>query len=223
MRALHHMKFNTELEKLHQKYGKLHPTRRPEYRPAVRIGPNEVSFATLEAQTAIYAKQEDGRFSKAGTFLSLFSDLVLNAPTLITIPDPGLHKRLHRVIEQAFTPHALAKQEPIQKLHIDKATSELDRHAESGTKVDLADALETMFWETIGDLAFGEPLMAGKRPTYEALKRFGKTSMPMVEALSFLLTMPGVAQALEAVRSLVSMMPFPSQLSKLVPSTSLRE
>lgn len=47
--------------------------------------------------------------------------------------------------------------------------------------------------------------------------------MPMVEALSFLLTMPGVAQALETVRSLVSMMPFPSQLSKLVPSTGLRE
>lgn len=129
----------------------------------VRIGPNEVSFATLEAETTIYAKQEDGRFSKDGTFLALFSDLVLNAPTLITIPDPALHKRLHRVIEQAFTPQALAKQEPIQKLHIDKTISELDKHAESGAKVDIADALETMFWETIGDLAFGEPLMSGKR------------------------------------------------------------
>ncbi|KAH7051137.1 cytochrome P450 [Macrophomina phaseolina] len=212
MRALRRMRFNTELQELHQKYGQ-----------AVRIGPNEVSFASLEAETAIYAKQEDGRFSKAGTFLALFSDLVLNAPTLITIPDPALHKRLHRVIEQAFTPQALARQEPIQRLHIDKAISELDEHAKAGAKIDIADTLETMFWETIGDLAFGEPLMSGKRPTYESLKQLGKGSMPMVEALSFLLTLPGVAQALEITRSLISMLPFPSQLSKLVPSASLRD
>jgi cytochrome P450 len=101
-----------------------------------------VSFATFEAETAIYAKQEDGRFSKAGTFLTLFSDLVLNAPTLITIPEPALHKKLHKVIQQAFTPQALAAK---------------------GNEIDLADKLETMFWEIIGDLAFGEPLMAGKR------------------------------------------------------------
>jgi cytochrome P450 len=122
-----------------------------------------VSFATFEAETAIYAKQEDGRFSKAGTFLTLFSDLVLNAPTLITIPDPALHKRLHKVIQQAFTPQALASQEPIQKLHIEQAIPDFDEIAAKGNEIDLADKLETMFWEIIGDLAFGEPLMAGKR------------------------------------------------------------
>lgn len=131
--------------------------------PAVRIGPNEVSFATVEAETIIYAKQEDGRFSKDGTFLTLFSDLVLNAPTLITIPDPGLHKKLHKVIQQAFTPQALARQEPIQKLHIEMAMSEIDEIAEKRSAMDLAHTLETMFWEIIGDLAFGEPLMTGKR------------------------------------------------------------
>jgi cytochrome P450 len=122
-----------------------------------------VSFATFEAETAIYAKQEDGRFSKAGTFLTLFSDLVLNAPTLITIPEPALHKKLHKVIQQAFTPQALASQEPIQKLHIERAFPEFDENAAKGNEIDLADKLETMFWEIIGDLAFGEPLMAGKR------------------------------------------------------------
>ncbi|GME43052.1 benzoate 4-monooxygenase cytochrome P450 [Neofusicoccum parvum] len=212
MKALHRMRFNSELQALHQKYG-----------PAVRVGPNEVSFASLEAETAIYAKQEDGRFSKAGTFLTLFSDLVLNAPTLITIPDPALHKRLHKVIQQAFTPQALARQEPIQKLHIDMAMSDFEDTAEKGNKMDLADTLETMFWEIIGDLAFGEPLMAGKRPTYESLKQLGKGSMPMVEALSFMLSMPGVAQALETIRGLISAMPTPSQLSKLVPSAKLRD
>lgn len=131
--------------------------------PAVRIGPNEVSFASLEAETAIYAKQEDGRFSKDGTFLTLFSDLVLNAPTLITIPDPALHKKLHKVIQQAFTPQALARQEPIQKMYIDMAISELKGFANTDRATDLANTLETMFWEIIGDLAFGEPLMSGKR------------------------------------------------------------
>ena len=126
-----------------------------------------MSFATFEAETTIYAKQEDGRFSKAGTFLTLFSDLVLNAPTLITIPDPALHKRLHKVIQQAFTPQALASQEPIQKLHIERAMPDFDDIAVNGTEIDLADKLETMFWEIIGDLAFGEPLMAGKRREWQ--------------------------------------------------------
>ncbi|RYN70777.1 hypothetical protein AA0117_g10183 [Alternaria alternata] len=212
MRALYRMKFNSDLQALHNRYG-----------PVVRIAPNEVSFATFEAETTIYAKQEDGRFSKAGTFLTLFSDLVLNAPTLITIPDPALHKRLHKVIQQAFTPQALASQEPIQKLHIERAMPDFDDIAVNGTEIDLADKLETMFWEIIGDLAFGEPLMAGKRPTYESLKRLGKGSMPIVEALSFMLVMPGVAPALETARSLISAMPIPSQLSKLVPSKRLRD
>lgn len=47
--------------------------------------------------------------------------------------------------------------------------------------------------------------------------------MPMVEALSFMLVLPGVAPMLEAARSLISAMPIPSQLSKLVPSKKLRE
>jgi hypothetical protein len=47
--------------------------------------------------------------------------------------------------------------------------------------------------------------------------------MPMVEALSFMLVMPGVAPALEAAISLISAMPISSQLSKLVPSKKLRE
>lgn len=189
----------------------------------MRVGPGEVSFASLEAMTTIYARQEDGRFSKRGTFLTLFSDLVLNSPTLITIPDPALHKRLHRVIEQAFTPQSLARQEPIQKQHIGRAKAQLDR-VDAGTGAcDLADVLETMFWEMIGDLAFGEPLMAGKRPAYESLKRLGRRSMPGVELLGALLSTPGVAPAIEAARGVFSMLPVPSQLSKIVPSRKLRE
>lgn len=191
--------------------------------PAVRVAPTEVSFASLEAMTAIYAKQEDGRFSKHGTFLTLFSDLVLNSPTLITIPDPALHKRLHRVIEQAFTPQALARQEPIQKQHIGRAMAQLDEVAGGKARCDLADVLETMFWEIIGDLAFGEPLMAGKRPTFESLKQMGKKSMPGVEMLGALLSTPGVAPAIETARELFSMLPISSQLSKIVPSRKLRE
>lgn len=198
----------------------------------MRIGPNEVSFASLEALTDIYARQEDGRFSKRGTFLTLFSDLVLHSPTLITIPDPALHKHLHRVVEQAFTPQALARQEPVQKLHVEKVMVLLDEVAatnsaddgDGGGTCDLADVLETMFWDMIGDLAFGEPLMAGKRPTYEALKQRGKGFMPFIEVLGYLLAMPGAAGTIGAFRSFVSLLPSPpSQLSRIVPSTKLRE
>jgi cytochrome P450 len=71
------------------------------------------------------------------------------------------------VIQQAFTPQALASQEPIQKLHIERAMPDFDDIAVNGTEIDLADKLETMFWEIIGDLAFGEPLMAGKRRKFQ--------------------------------------------------------
>lgn len=70
---------------------------------------------------------------------------------------------MHKVIQQAFTPQALASQEPILKLHIERAIPHLDEVAAKAIEVDIADELETMFWEIIGDLAFGEPLIAGKR------------------------------------------------------------
>ncbi|KAF5689946.1 cytochrome p450 3a19 [Fusarium circinatum] len=189
IRALHRIQFNSELQALHQQYGSV-----------IQIGPNEVSFASLKAETAIYAKQEDSRFSKNRTFLTLFSDLVLNAPTLITIPNPVLHRKLHKVIQQAFTPQALARQEPIQKLHINIAISELEELAKSGGTVDITDTLETMFWEIINNLAFSKPLISRKRPTYKSLKQL----------------------VFRIARSLITALPFPSQLSKLMPSSKLR-
>lgn len=46
----------------------------------------------------------------------------------------------------------------------------------------------------------------------------------MVEALGFFLSLPGIAPALEFARSaFTALMPFQSQLSRLVPSTKLRE
>ncbi|KAJ4417526.1 hypothetical protein N0V82_006085, partial [Gnomoniopsis sp. IMI 355080] len=191
----------------------------------VRIGPNEVSFASLEALTDIYARQEDGGFSKRGTFLTLFSDLVLNSPTLITIPDPALHKRLHRVVEQAFTPQALARQEPVTKLHVETTLALLAEVANDDGTCDLADVLETMFWDTIGDLAFGEPLMAGKRATYEALKQKGKGLMPLIEVFGYVLAIPGLSGAVETFKGLLSILPSSSSshLSKIVPSAKLRD
>lgn len=132
----------------------------------VRIGPNEVSFATIEAQAIIYGsrnRQEEDSFSKKGTFLGLFSDLVLSAPTLITISDPSLHKQLKAVLQQAFTPQALSEQESIQQLHLDKIIPNLDTMAAEGKIVDIAAILESLFWDIIGDLSFGEPLLSGRK------------------------------------------------------------
>lgn len=58
---------------------------------------------------------------------------------------------------------------------------------------------------------------------YESLKAIGKRTMPMVEALSYFTMLPGVPKVLETISSLIAAMPFQSQLSKLVPSTRLRE
>lgn len=131
--------------------------------PAVRIGPNEVSFANAESETIIYGRQEDGRFTKKGTFINAFAELVLSAPTLISTADVAYHKQLHRIVDSAFTPRALAKQEPIQNSYIDKTIHKLKEDAHLSNKVDLVLELETTVWDILGDLAFGESLTRGKK------------------------------------------------------------
>ncbi|KAF8250241.1 putative cytochrome P450, partial [Wilcoxina mikolae CBS 423.85] len=213
MFALHRKRFNSELQDLHTKYG-----------PVVRIGPNEVSFATIEAQTTIYGTrpgQAEDHFSKDGTFLTLFSDLVLNAPTLITIADPGLHKHLRKILQQAFTPQALAEIESIQHVHLEKLMPTFDRLAKEGEVFDIALVLEEFFWDIIGDWSFGEPLLSGRKPMYESLKGLGKRTMPFVELLSYVTIMPGVNNV---VRHALAMIPFQSQLqSKLLSKARLRD
>ena len=88
---------------------------------------------------------------------------MLSAPTLITISDPSLHKQLKAVLQQAFTPQALSEQESIQQLHLDKIIPSLDAMAKEGKVIDIAVTLESLFWDIIGDLSFGEPLLSGRK------------------------------------------------------------
>jgi cytochrome P450 len=110
-----------------------------------------------------HGQAEEQKFSKEGTFLTLFSDLVLNAPTLITIDDDGLHKQLHKILLQAFTPQALAELESIQQIHLEKVIPNLDDLAMEGKVFDIAFVLESLFWDIIGDWSFGEPLLSGRK------------------------------------------------------------
>jgi cytochrome P450 len=132
---------------------------------AVRIAPNEVSFATLEAQNEIYSKQEEGGFSKKATFIDFLTGLLFadSTPTLLTVSDLDMHKKLRRTVEQAFTPSSLAEQEQIQKSHVDKAIHQLEEHADHGDEVDLRAQLETILWGILADVTFGEPLTMGKK------------------------------------------------------------
>ncbi|KAJ6020049.1 hypothetical protein N7499_003344 [Penicillium canescens] len=212
MGSLYRGSYNSDLQKLHARYGTV-----------VRIAPNELSFSTLEAQNEIYSKQEEGGFSKKATFIDFLTGLLFAdpSPTLLTVSDLDMHKKLRRTVEQAFTPSSLAEQEQIQKSHVDKAIHQLEEHADHGDEVDLRAQLETILWGILADVTFGEPLTMGKKSTWEFLKTVGKASMPMVEFLLWSSTFPGVALVLHVIFWILPYQITP--FSKILPADKFKE
>ncbi|KAK1977923.1 cytochrome P450 3A19 [Colletotrichum cereale] len=108
-------RLNNDIERLHAEYG-----------PVVRIGPNELSFATQEAIMAIHNPGPDsGHFTKQGTIESLLAKLIWAAPNLLTTTDRAAHKRLRSALQPAFTAKALIEQEDIVQHHVNRAVESL--------------------------------------------------------------------------------------------------
>jgi hypothetical protein len=142
--------------------------------PVVRIAPEEVSFATVESQSAIYAGGPD--FPKSRTIQNVLGDTMLGAPNLATITDRKKHMAFRKRLQPTFTTTALLKHESLQQLHISEITRTLDTAAVTGEEVNLTSESGQMVWDLIGDLSFGEPLLAGDRcwsqfPTYCQMSR----------------------------------------------------
>nr|WIW79758.1 putative cytochrome P450 monooxygenase [Fusarium oxysporum] len=209
MRSLYRGRYNSDLHDLHERYGEARKINFYDVPsvvttkcsgPVVRIAPNELSFASLEAQNEIYTKQEEGGFSKNATFIDFLTGLLFAdpTPTLLTVSDIDTHKKLRRAVEQAFTPSALSEHGRIQKSHIDKAIRRLEECA-NDEEVDLGAQLDTILWGILADVTFGEPLTMGKKSTWESLKKVGKALMPIIEFLLWSSTFPGVALILDII------------------------
>lgn len=132
--------------------------------PVVRVGPNQLSFTSIEIQKMIYNSKPaptdpDTYFRKDGTMHLLFS-MITKAANLGTIANHSEHRRLRRRLHPAFTLNAVFKQEGLMRLHIDKA---LEKIAQVKGPVDLTEFSGMLAWDMIGDLSFGELLVPEKR------------------------------------------------------------
>lgn len=132
----------------------------------MRVGPNELSFATEDALKAIHNPPPgQPMFTKKGTIESLLASLIWSAPNLLGTHDKATHKRLRNALQPAFTAKALLEQESISQYHIGK---EVEKMLSVGSKdpksvLNLSEEVAGMIWDIVGDLSFGEPLQRHQR------------------------------------------------------------
>ncbi|TID07058.1 Isotrichodermin C-15 hydroxylase [Colletotrichum higginsianum] len=180
IRSVSGHRLNNDIERVHAKYG-----------PVVRIGPNELSFATEEALKTIHNPGPDsGHFTKQGTIESLLAKLIWAAPNLLTTTDKTAHKRLRTALQPAFTAKALMEQEDIVQHHVNRAVESLGAELTDKTAVSISDHVGKMIWSIVGDLSFGEPLLHDQMSTYEKMKYTYGKGAPLLELFQFLTEIP---------------------------------
>ncbi|KAL4406091.1 cytochrome P450 3A19 [Colletotrichum abscissum] len=180
IRSVSGHRLNNDIEKVHAEYG-----------PVVRIGPNELSFATEDALKTIHNPGPDGgHFTKQGTIESLLAKLIWAAPNLLTTTDRTAHKRLRTALQPAFTAKALMEQEDIVQHHVNRAVESLGSKLHEGKIVSISDHVRKMIWSIVGDLSFGEPLLHDQMSTYEKMKYTYGKGAPLLELFQFLTETP---------------------------------
>ncbi|KAF4845773.1 Cytochrome P450 monooxygenase hmp1 [Colletotrichum siamense] len=136
-------KWHRKIEKLHSKYG-----------PIVRIGPDELSYASPEAWEDIYgryipAKRKEN--SKPTWYCSPDAHDIVGASL-------GDHGRMRRVMAPGFTYGAMCKQEPLIREHVDLFLKRLkEMCGRDGAVVNMLEWFTYCTFDMIGDLSFGEP------------------------------------------------------------------
>lgn len=123
----------------------------------VRVGPNELSFASEESVKEIHNLQFK-KFTKKGTSEELIFKLVFAAPNLLTVQDPTAHKNLRDTLLPAFTSKALLEQQDITQHHVNVMIERLVDAVKSSQTISLTHTLDKMIWGIVGDLCFGEPV-----------------------------------------------------------------
>lgn len=215
MRAVYRKHLNLDIQKLHSQYGMkpmalfMTALSNKIQGLCVRISPNEVSFATVEAQNTIHnpGPAVQGYFSKSGTMESMLGSVVWSGTdNVLTTTDKMAHKRLRNALLPAFTSKALFEQESIQQKHLHELIAKLRKNV-SEQPVNLTEHLSKLIWDIIGDLSFGEPLFEDQRgkknafdlrailtsqERFDTLKKMFCRLSPLFEALQYLTRVPGV-------------------------------
>ncbi|KAL7625368.1 hypothetical protein AAE478_004585 [Parahypoxylon ruwenzoriense] len=147
-------KYPTILEEAHRKYGDV-----------IRIAPNELSFATLQAHRDIYSTPSPragdkkkkpflkcARFYNNGDVSNIFYE-----------PDPAAHARMRRTLAPGFTGTAIRDHEHVVHRYVDmfvRKVGELSAAAGGGRGVDVTEAVPWLVFDIMGELTFGESFNA---------------------------------------------------------------
>lgn len=133
---------------LHLKYG-----------PVLRISPNELSFIEAEAWNDIYGFRTG---SKAGKLNNpkdpnFYTAAPGGAEDIIVSTDEN-HSRFRKAFSNGFSDRGLRGQEPLFREHRNKLVTALEKVAEAGQAVDIAEWYNFLTFDVMSDLTFAEPL-----------------------------------------------------------------
>ncbi|KAI1414381.1 cytochrome P450 [Hypoxylon sp. FL1857] len=132
------------LEEAHRKYGDI-----------VRIAPNELSFATVQAHRDIYSTPSKtkkpflkcGRFYNNGDVSNIFYEL-----------DPVEHGKMRKILAAGFSGSAMKTHEHIIHQYVDMFVRKIGElsAANRGAGVDVTEAVPWLAFDVMGELTFGE-------------------------------------------------------------------
>lgn len=113
----------------------------------VRIAPNELAFASVQAFKDIYGPPSKTRklFRKS----DLFFDAGLQS--IVYEMDPDEHEKQHKLFAPAFRASSVRKQEHVVHEHVDQLISQLRKQGQSGqVGLDVTGWMEWLAFDIIG-------------------------------------------------------------------------
>ncbi|TVY84721.1 Versicolorin B desaturase [Lachnellula suecica] len=136
-----------DVDKLHRKYG-----------PVVRVAPNEISFAHMDAWSDIFQGRPGHLpFLKDPVWWAKVPE---HPESLITAINPEIHARIRKVLSGGFTQRALRAQEPIVQKYVGLLIERLRGLVvvdDSGSAVlDIVPWFNYTTFDIFGDLGFAE-------------------------------------------------------------------
>lgn len=125
--------------------------------PIVRIAPNELSFASVEAWTAIYGHPRPGRkIAPKGPFYEVFA-AGFQSKCVGSERDSKKHSTMRKMLNPAFSQRGLLEQEQIITSVVDKFVGILGEKGGPGSRgIDMTKWFEINSFDILGEMAFGE-------------------------------------------------------------------
>ncbi|KAK1772874.1 cytochrome P450 [Phialemonium atrogriseum] len=135
------------IQQMHQRYG-----------PVFRVSPNELSFGSVNSWKAIYGFPSPGaEHLIKGEFYDIYGS-GFKTGCIGSERDPAVHARKKRNLTADFSPKALAAQESIVQGCLDRFVDKLGplTRKGGGKGINMADWLEMVAFDILGEMAFGE-------------------------------------------------------------------